>query len=608
MCGIVGKINFNNTKVNNADIQNMMDSIKHRGPNDEGFFIDKHIGFGFVRLSVIDLSDAGHQPMFDLTQRYMIIYNGEIYNYIEIKDELINKGYKFNSQTDTEVILYAYIEWGEECIQKFNGMWSFAIYDKESKSIFISRDRYGIKPFYYYLDNNILIFGSEIPALLRVLNQKPRANYTAIYNYLIFNRTDYNSETFFDGIKKLKHGCNMHVINNKVTIKPWYNLEQSLKEPFKDPESYLEMFNSSISLRLRSDVPLGVCLSGGLDSSSIASCLLKKFNKTNLYTFSAIYGKDKNGDESEYISLFNQDIKNMNFVKPDYKSFFNDLDSFIDAHSEPVPSISPYAQFKVMELASKNVVVTLDGQGADEQLAGYHYFFGYLFKELLMEAKIKTFLSENYYYLKNNKSFFAQKSLVYFLLPNKIKNSSKSSQGMMLNKDFIMDNYKNSDLADSLYSSHNLRKSLLDHFEYKLEHLLKWDDRNSMRFSVESRVPFLDYRIVEKTLSLQTNQIIKNGINKYILRQAMKGIVPEQILNRHDKVGFETPQDSWLRKDIFKNMILDIINSDSFLNRNIFSIHKANKYLNLYFNGKINSSKQIWKMINLELWFRKYLD
>lgn len=611
MCGLCGIINFNNHPVDENRIRIMLSKIRHRGPDDEGIFINNNHGFGFVRLSILDLSPMGYQPMFDLNNRYMIMHNGEVYNYIELRQELIKKGYKFKSNTDTEVILYSYIEWGEDCLNRFNGMWAFVIYDTFTKNIFISRDRFGVKPFYYYLDKDQFIFASEIQPILEVLKKKPKANDQVIFDYLVFNRTDQGEHTFFESIKKLQHG---HILKNQsqksnVEIKQWYNLRESVRnaESFDYPEDFRKIFSSAVGLRLRSDVPVGVCLSGGLDSSSIVSILLNDYCFSELNTFSAIYGSGVVGDESKFIQYFTNSIKNMHFTTPTAYTLLNDLDRFITAHGEPVPSTSPYAQFKVMELAKKNVVVTLDGQGADEVLAGYHYFFGFYFKDLMKQLRLLKLFGEARNYFSNHKSLYGLLTFFYFLLPNDLRNYLRINEKGYLNEEFIKNN-QYSVIADVLYGSDSLQDALINHFEYKLEHLLKWEDRNSMHFSIEARVPFLDYRLVERTLASSSELIIKNGNTKHILREAMRGILPEIIRTRKDKIGFETPETEWFREPILRDFIVDILQSDSFYERKIVNAQKAKTLYFEHYDRKKNISKEIWKWINLELWFREYID
>ena len=378
--------------------------------------------------------------------------------------------------------------------------------------------------------------------------------------------------------------------------------------PFSSPEEYRETLSSSIGLRLRSDVPVGVCLSGGLDSSSMVSILLADYSKNDLNTFSAIYGEGKHGDESKFIQTYNKSIKNMFFTTPSAASLADDIHKFVAVHGEPIPSTSPYAQFKVMQLAKGKVVVTLDGQGADEQLAGYHYFFGYFYKDLLKQFRFLKLLSEIIYYIKLHKSLYGLKTFIYLLLPAKQKTRIRiAEKGYILNE-FVDEYSTNSQIASTLYDAESLNKSLLDHFEYKLEHLLKWEDRNSMFFSLESRVPFLDFRLVEKTLASSAENIIKNGWTKNIFRKAMKGTLPENIRLRNDKIGFDTPENDWFREKYFQNFIFEIIHSDSFYSRNIINPVKAVKLYEKFLNKETRILKEILKIVHLELWFREFID
>ena len=608
MCGIAGIIDLRGQSVSEPAIRNMMKVMKHRGPDDEGVFMHGSVGFGFVRLSIIDLSLAGHQPMASANGRYTIVFNGELFNYIELRRKLQSLGVVFRTGTDTEVVLNAYITWGEKCLHEFNGMWAFAIYDNVSGSVFASRDRYGVKPFYYYKDEEQLIFASEIQGILKVLDKKRQPNQGAIFDFLIFNRTDQNEETFFKGIFKLKHGGCLTVIDNKIEIKNWYTLKESLKTPFQTANEYMEMLNDSVKLQMRSDVPVGICFSGGLDSSSILSLLNKKQQQHDIATFSAVYAKNEFGDESEYINLYKDDVKNMYFVSPSAQSLFDDMHAFVRAHGEPIPSTSPYAQFRVMGLAKGKVKVTVDGQGADEQLGGYHYFFGLYFKELFLKWKWFTLVKENIAYLKNHKSTYAFKTFVFFVLPPNIRTKLRAKENNYLHKSYYLTYRSSSRTADTLYSSRSLSQALLDHFEYKLEHLLKWEDRNSMHFSIEARVPFLDYRLVEKTISLPADKILKNGTTKSILREGMKGILPEKIRSRQDKIGFGTPEAEWFREPFFEAFVTDLLNSQSFKARKIIDHEKALKLYNSHLKKDINVSQEIWKWINLELWFREFID
>ncbi len=610
MCGICGIINFNNQPVSEAPILQMMKSQKHRGPDDEGVFIEDNVGLGFVRLSILDLSPAGHQPMFSHDQRYVVVFNGEIFNYIELRNELSSKGYSFNTGTDTEVLLASFKHWGEDCLHRFNGMWAFVVYDRVEKRIFASRDRYGIKPFYYYVTDEFFAFASEIPPLLSLLSGKPTPDNQSIFDYLVFNRTDQTERTFFNEIKKLQHGHKFTIKGSQITIEKWYDLEERVSQttPFANAEEYKNLFHDSVKLRLRSDVPVGVCFSGGLDSSAIVSAIVKEHNQKDLNTFSAVYGFGIKGDESFFIQQYSEEVKKMHYTVPDADTLFADIQSFVKVHGEPIPSTGPYAQFRVMELAQKHVVVTLDGQGADEELAGYHYFFGFYFKDLFKRFKWGRLANEMYHYYKNHRSLYGIKTFLYFLLPVSLRSKARESEKGYLNAAFISKYSLSNSIAGQLYNSDSLNAALLNHFTYKLEHLLKWEDRNSMNFSIEARVPFLDYRLVEKTLALSADKVIKKGMTKHILREAMKGLVPEPIRMRKDKTGFLTPEDDWFRTSKFKQFITEILQSDSFRLRNIVNASIAMNLYNQHINGKINISKEIWKWLHLELWFREFID
>lgn len=616
MCGICGIINFKNETVQEAPVRKMMQIMKHRGPDDEGIFLEENVGLGFVRLSIIDLSPAGHQPMSSHDERYVIVYNGEIYNYIELRNDLKSLGHSFKTNSDTEVLLASYIEWGEDCLHRFNGMWAFVIYDRIQKRIFAARDRYGIKPFYYCMTNDFLAFASEIPPLLSLLKTKPKPDYQSIFDYLVFNRTDQTERTFFEEIKKLQHG---HSIEFKVqgsrfkvqsSIKRWYNLKERVSQSvgFKDPEEYRQLLSSSIGLRLRSDVPVGVCLSGGLDSSSIVSILLKDYNKSDLNTFSAVYETGQAGDETEFIKEFSPFLKNMFYTTPSAETLDKDLQNFVRAHAEPIPSTSPYAQFKVMELAKNNVVVTLDGQGADEEMAGYHYFFGFFFKDLLKQLRLRKLSSEMMYYLVRHKSIYGLKTFIYFLLSERSKTRLRVDEKGYLDPDFVRRFSGTNSIAGDLYNSGSLNDALINHFEYKLEHLLKWEDRNSMWFSLEARVPFLDYRLVEKSLATSGEMIIRKGWTKHILRESMRWTLPEKIRARKDKIGFGTPQADWFRTKGWDRKIVDIVLSNSFRERRLIDPDKALKIYKEHLFHKRDASKEIWKWVNLELWFHSFID
>lgn len=610
MCGISGIYRWDEQSADEREISAMLEKIKHRGPDDQGRWMGGRVGLGFVRLSIIDLSEAGHQPMKSDDDRYILTFNGEIFNYIEIRDELKAAGVVFRTETDTEVLLKAYIHWGKSCLHRFNGMWAFCIYDQVEQKAFIARDRFGVKPFYYVQRKDVMYWCSEIPPLLPHVEGKLKANQQAIFDFLVFNRTDMDETTFFQDVVRLNHGHCMTIEPQGVTIEKWYNLHEAVSKaaPLASEKELLELFESSLRLRLRSDVPVGVCLSGGIDSSSIAATLIQRLGFKELNTFSAVYQPGDHGDESPFIQEMAPMVHAMHYIQPNGTTLLQDLERFVEAHAEPIPSTSPYAQFKVMELAGQHVVVTLDGQGADEELAGYHYFFGFYFKELLRKWRFGKLFIEMIANVSKHRSSMAIKSFIYFLLPEKWRTKARVDTWNYLNKAFTEQYHSSNKVASNIHGSANLNASLMDHFEYKLEHLLKWEDRNSMYFSIEARVPFLDYRLVERLMATPSHQKIHLGMTKHILREAMKGILPEKIRMRRDKMGFDTPQDEWFRSNEWQEKVRDIFTSESFRSRGIIDSDRAMHLYERHLQREINVSKEIWKMIHLELWFRKFID
>ncbi len=607
MCGICGIINFNNKPVQEESLREMMRIMKHRGPDDEGVFTKENIGFGFVRLSILDLSIAGHQPMVSNDGRYVIILNGEIFNYIELREEL--KGfYRFVSSTDTEVLLASFLKWGESCLNRLNGMFAFMILDTLTMEVFGARDRFGIKPFYYYQDNNVFVFASDIPPILSMLKDKAGAEDSIIFDYLVFNRTNHTEKTFFRNIKKLPHGHSVSIIGGESRIKRWYDLTLNIHRysgsKFDENDFLAELVNS-VKLQLRSDVPVGTCLSGGLDSSAITSLIMLNNQREELHSFSAVYEKGQKGDESEFIAEYSGANLNRHFTHPTSSSLVYDLQKFITSLTEPVPTTSVYAEYKVMELAKNHCTVILNGQGADEILAGYHYFYGYYFHDLLKEFKWGKLLNELYQYTKLQKSDRALRYFAFSIYPRLLRHY----KGHTSLDDSFYEQHYNSDnvVLDSFYNSKNLKEFLIKHFEYKFEHHLLWADKNGMNFSLETRFPFLDHNLVEKTLSLDSTAYIKNGYTKAIMRNSLKGILPEKIRLRKDKIGFSTPEEEWFKDENLLNLLSEVVYSGSFKNRGYFNVKKCQSQLENYKRTK-KGTVDFWKWIHLELWFRQYID
>jgi len=612
MCGISGILSFGG-KYNKEDILKMNKVLSHRGPDDQGTYFDEFIGLGHRRLSIIDLSKAGHQPMSDESEKYWIIFNGEVYNYLEIREELIEKGHKFHSNSDTEVILKSYIEWGVECLQKFNGMWAFALWDQEKKELFCARDRFGIKPFYYYHKNGYFVFASEIKALLEARGIPRKPNYERILQYLGNYPLLENESTFFKDIFQLPASHYALIKKGEMKIERYWDIEKKSVEDIDAKERFLELFKDSISLRLRSDVPVGTCLSGGLDSSSIVCVLNKMIDPTKQKTFSSCF-EDKRFDEREYIEeVLKATSVTPFYTFPDINYIYPQIEKIVWHQDEPFDSTSIFAQWSVMELAKKNgVIVLLDGQGSDEALAGYIPYKWYLLLDSFSNKNPVYLLKNSLGLFKSVKGYKDYTNLSYYKILKRLvaskfisKEKVKSNRSFYLKKEFI-DKYKDNLKLNysNRFGSRLENKLYHDVYYSSLPRLLQYEDRDSMAFSLESRVPFLDYRFVEFIFSLPVSNKIKNGWTKYILRKAMKDILPEKIRCRKDKMGFVTPQDMWL--NIIEGEIRDTFNSKDFLGRPYIDSNGVSELLEKYYGGDNSLSNTVWKLFCIEIWMRVF--
>jgi asparagine synthase (glutamine-hydrolysing) len=597
MCGIAGIINKDNRKISNEEIKNINDLIKHRGPDDEGYYFSNNFAFGHRRLSILDLSSDGHQPM-SYVDKYTITYNGEIYNYLEIKEELLKEGYIFHSDTDTEVILASYDRWGEKCVNKFNGMWAFSIYDKSQNILFCSRDRFGIKPFYYTEIDNKFIFGSEIKQLLEFHDER-YANTNILLDYLLYGLEEHTNETFFKNIFKLEQSHNLvyDLKSHKFNIYRYYDLKFDKKlDGLSENESVEILKNSlekSILLRLRSDVKVGTCLSGGLDSSSITAIASKEYFEQTGEKLVAIHAKsiEKKTDESHYAREVAEYCNiNMIEVEPQLEDITNVIKEVIYTQEEPFGGPSIFMQYFVMKKARENgCIVMLDGQGGDETLFGYENYYAVYFSMLLKNFKLIKFWSE-LYQLETFKVSKKQiiKSTVSVLLGNKMRYIKRllGKNKLNLKVEYNIKRLKSLYIFKDfkLFQKRELTKR-------NLPHLLRYEDKNSMKHSIETRLPFIDYKFVEQAISLDDNLKFKNGYLKYLLRKIVENILPKNIVFRKNKFGFEAPSDTWIN-DYKRNMELEIENSE--LLKNIININKFND--NLLF----------WKLFNIAVWEKLY--
>lgn len=592
MCGISGIVNKNRSKVDFNEIKSITDIIAHRGPNGEGFLIENNLALGHRRLAIIDLSSDGNQPMW-YDDNYAIVFNGEIYNYLELRQELQDLGFVFKSKTDTEVILVAYNYWGTDCVNRFNGMWAFCIYDKVKQILFCSRDRFGVKPFYYFDGDKQFTFGSELKQLIPYSSKK--VNKKVLFEYLILSLEEQTEDTFFESIKRLQPSHNLiyDLRTNKFSIERYFSLQFKThvnKLPLNESIGQLksDLF-SSIKLRLRSDVEVGTCLSGGLDSSSIAAIVSKEFKLGAI--FKGIHAKstEKYTDESNYAKLV-ADKGNINIVitEPSENYFINNIDRLTLIHEEPIIGPSIFMQYAVFEKAKQEgCIVMLDGQGGDEILFGYERYFPCLLNGLPLWRKI----FEMYKYSRKSRlSFMSTISyFMYFKYPFirrfNIKKKWKCIKSEYL-KEFDFSVLE--EIASAYTSPFELHK--LELTKTQLPPLLKYEDRNSMAHSIESRLPFLDYRLVENAISLNGHFKINNGWSKYILRKMISEYLPQEIAWRRNKRGFESPR-TWLNNRLY---FLSEINQSKLLSKITTKIDES------------LSDDIIWKLFSIAIWEKKF--
>jgi asparagine synthase (glutamine-hydrolysing) len=552
MCGISGIIHKNGTPVANGDIEAMNDLIAHRGPDGHGIYLDKGLALGHRRLAILDVSSAGHQPM-SYRDRYIVTFNGEIYNFLEIRQELCVEGYDFMSNTDTEVIMAAYDKWGAECVGRFNGMWSFAVYDKLIAEVFCSRDRFGVKPFYYANTSDKFVFGSELKQILIGAGMPAIANMLVVRDFLVEGYHSHTSETFFEGIHSLKAGHNLVFSLGTGTFREtrYYSLDIRPELPELDAKSATALFltdlQRSVNYQLRSDVKVGVCLSGGLDSSSLAALSAVIFNVGAMGLMQAVHAKSsaKATDESGYAKELakSADIE-LSVIEPTVEDFIGAIDEVVYLQEEPFATPSIFMQYFVFQQAKRvGCTVMLDGQGADEVLLGYErYYSAHLHSMSALLAAREIFLIEN-----NSRLSFSRilANFLYFSVSG-VRIRYLKRKFRFLKKEYIQDFPNIKTLTKGISNIRTMQKMEIEVFQ--LPHLLRYVDRNSMRHSIEARVPFLDHNLVETGYGINSNLKIKDGWTKHILRVAMHGVVANNILWRKNKGAFEAPTESWINE------------------------------------------------------------
>jgi len=647
MCGIAGIFNVNSKPVEISLLKKMTDIIRYRGPDDEGFVlintttgktlhchgddtIDEikretssldtgfvaDLAFGFRRLSIIDLSSKGHQPMSNPDGSIWIVFNGEIYNYLELRTELQSYGYVFTSQTDTEVIINAYLHWGEDCLTHFNGMWSLAIWDVNKKKLFCARDRFGVKPFNYFFDGSTFIFGSEVKQILeypvsRKINEEVIFKSFAIGNFLLNS-----SGTYFEQIKILPHSHWLTLEKGRLELHKYYDIDPGSFEKstlsFPDAcDRYRELFMDSVKLRMRSDVEVGSTLSGGLDSSAIVTVAAANTGR-QFQTFTSYHTHLPQYDERKWAEIIvNKTNSKGHYCSVEAGQVIEDLSSIIWHHDYPLPGSSPVAQYYVMKLAQDHQIkVLLDGQGSDEIGGGYVHTFYRYFADLLSAGRIRSFIREYPDYLKFTHKGTSISRIIKTLLSLAFKESTlyRNEARFAFNPLTIpyspaMDFSEIKDLENSSRVSTFLYNQLM---ATSIQTLLHYEDRNSMAHSIESRVPFLDYRLVELMFSLPSSYKLYKNFGKYIHREALKPIVAAEILGRKDKIGFLAPGEHFWMRNEMQPLIKEILSSSSFKTRKIFNHQLIIKEYSRYLRGYNTHSRWLWMVLMLELWFRKY--
>ena len=664
MCGITGYLSSH--PIPAAPIAAMNRLLRHRGPDDEGYVLISGPGtrptvcrgadtapqwslvplpfrperdiadyanagvtvaLGHRRLSIVDLSPSGHQPMCTPDRRFWIVYNGEIYNHEALRLQLQGLGYEFHSSSDTEVVLAAYQEWGADCLSLLKGMWAFAIYDRLNGRLFLARDRFGVKPLYYWVaPGNVLCFASEIKAFTAYPGWAARINPQRAYDFLVWNQLDHTDETLFSGVYQLLPGHCMLVPasgaetdrDGRIAATRWYSLEAGrFTGSFDDAAAiFRQRFTDSVREHLRADVPVGSCLSGGLDSSSIVCAvnrLLQQQGDASLQKSFSACTVEKRFDEREWIDIVAGETGvDVHFVYPALEDLFNDLGAITWHQDEPFGGTSIFAQWSVFKLAAENSVkVMLDGQGADEMLAGYHSFFGPRLAGLLRSGRLIQLIRE----MRQARSLHGHSPLLMTMwaadvfLPEDIRNRLRARVGRAhaapdwLDLDRLgavaVDPRRELGAIDSVQAM-----SVAQLTASNLQMLLHWEDRDSMAHSIESRVPFLDHELVEFVVSLPDDFKLKSAVTKRVQRAGMSGILPDRIRDRMDKIGFQTPEEVWLRKQGASHFIAKLDDAVR-ASRGILK-PEAFDVLRDMILGKRPFSYLIWRLISFGEWIKAF--
>lgn len=624
MCGINGIAYSNRSQRADERVVKMMRDVQHhRGPDDGGIFLEENIGLGHRRLSIVDVSH-GAQPMFNEDESLVIVYNGEIYNHADYRRELEIAGHVYKTHCDTETILHLYEELGVSCLEKLRGMFAFAIWDRREKSLFIARDRLGVKPLYYYLsEKGDLFFGSEIKTILEAGAIKPELNYNALPDQLANHGTSYD-ETLYIGVKRLLPGHFLLWKDGNLKIEKFWDVsfEPKHTELINDElfvEEWLELFKKSVKLRLMADVPLGMFLSGGIDSSAICAVMAEMVDEP-IKTFSVGF-KEREANEFEYARIVANVYKTEHHeitITPE--QFFAELPKLVWHEDEPLGFIASVPLYFVSKLAQQHVKVVLTGEGSDEILAGYGRYAKALqllqygekyenFTPSFVRQMVKTGATAIGGRL--SRTFLTRQSDIENLFFDNFAVFPKAMQEKMLsNETKARIHEQNPYFYQNRWIQKTDAENILDRLLYAdtktyLHELLMKQDQMSMAASIESRVPFLDHELVGFTAKLPIEMKLRGKTTKWILREAMKGILPEQILTR-SKMGFPVPVGNWFRNE-FKHIIDEYVLSERALNRGIFKADFV-KELVVKHNSGENHDERLWFLVNFEIWQRQILE
>lgn len=628
MCGIIGS--WWKAKPDNFEslIGKGLDTLKHRGPDDNGYVMnDTSVGcvfLGQTRLSIIDLSSGGHQPMLSSNGRYTIVFNGEIYNYREIRYELIGLGYTFKTESDTEVLLVSWEHWGKECLQRLVGMFAFCVFDSKNNRLVLVRDAFGIKPLFYFRSQDTFSFGSEIQSVMNLSNTKLKVNDQRVFDYLVYAIQDVGEDTFISEIHHVPpaHMITLDIANiSNLRLEQWWQPSTERKSDISFDEAVArlrKLFLESIRVHLRSDVPLGIALSGGIDSSAIACAVRYLEPDMNIHTFSFIPDNSSLSEES-WMDIINDHIKAIpHKIIVKSNELQEDIEDLIQCQGEPFCTTSMYAQYRVFELAKKEgIKVVLEGQGADEMLAGYQGYHGQRMRSLLEERNFGTLFefAKRWKKWKGRENLSPWRALLGQLVPDGVFRLIQELVGnqkipVWINLEYIKKHRVNTRPVRPRRLASGKKRRVIEVMSDSLINnglpsLLRYGDRNAMKFSIENRVPFLTIPLAEFLLGLPEEYLIsQNGETKSIFRAAMRGIVPDRILDRPDKVGFEVPMGKWVYE--MKKSLVEINTQSDELSMINFDKLKAELTNNLQNNERM--PVQQWRGINLLLWLKSVLE